>query len=322
MKKFFGFITIMLLITILPSFSYAGYDHDFSKRSVSTLDVFTPDFSGDVRLRYKGINDYSDSESYRARLNIGFPINENVDMELGLSSGDRIINDNQNYDNPDNIVDLANVRYYNDNFMLTAGKTFVPFYKKSELFWDDDSRTEGITLSTNIGDDQSSIFATIGHYNDLMNGGQIGVMSGDSDYKLTCGVGYYDYLNDSNNVDDIDLSLKEAFITIDGKLILPITIFGNYGWTDSENNAWLAGIELGKCDNDKPGTFQLAYNYRDVENMNVNYGLSDYDFQYLDKGNEIKANLQLMKNIRGKINYITKQFDSDYVIKTDIVLYF
>jgi predicted porin len=169
---------------------------------------------------------------------------------------------------------------------------------------------EGFAAEFSRKYDDMSVLVTAGHYNNLLTGGQL-VLNLKDILKLdiTAGAGYYKYNMDNN---------KEVFVEV-VPFGLPVTLTGDYTWSDSlnlkDNESWLAGFEIGK----KP--VSVYANYRSLNSKSVNMDLTDDDF--IDDGHEVGVKYQFTENVMTDVNILTKDFDDkNYRIKTDLIFQF
>jgi len=220
------------------------------------------------------------------------------------------------------------------------GKMGTPFYKsaKHQLVWDNDLAWEGGALNYKLPINNEDTL--------LVNGGGFwlrerdGVETVDTslwtfqtalqqklgDKTLTTGASYYHVGNadvpgyialergTTSDFDDV-FNIVELFgelgTTLDSGM--PVSFYGvyanNVGTNTGEDTAWLIGAKLNKAK--KPGSWELGYNYRDVQANSVT-ALNDSDF--IDggtggRGHEFKAKYQIDKNVQGALTYIMAERD-------------
>jgi len=211
-------------------------------------------------------------------------------------------------------LDLAYAKWQaTDEIYLTAGKMKNVFYKpqKSALLWDGDYNPEGI----GAGWRGEHLFATfVGNWlesdskkgNEQFTWGlQGGVKFALGDASLTTGLGYYDvpvkgssaFYGDSDDffgnsfecsdLDDLstcvyahDYEELEVFADLGMNIFdMPLNIFANFVQNqavDDYDTGWIAGAKLGKASG--RGSWQLAYQYQDLEKDAVLGLVSDSDF--------------------------------------------
>jgi opacity protein-like surface antigen len=228
---------------------------------------------------------------------------------------------------------------------------------KTDLVWDGDLNPEGIAAKYSTDVDGFEIFGSTGVFqleerkstdDAVLFTGQAGVETKLAD-NLTVigGASYIDYLkvqdmepladaedgfgNTTYEEDPLDpdnetilysydYNLVEGFVEIQTKLgDLPVSVHGDYVVnTDvSEcDTGWLAGVSLGKAS--APGTWQLAYNYRDLEAdaalgafVDSDSGGGGTDI----KGHKVSAKIALQKNVSAGATYFMSEIgdkETDY----------
>jgi len=145
------------------------------------------------------------------------------------------------------------------------------------------------------------------------------------------GVTYYDYGNIQNaTVGGItamgntlvggryvyDYNIIESFgefgMTVAG---FPVSVFGAYidntAMHTSNDAAWIVGAKFGQAE--APGSFELFYDYREVESDAVVGGLCDSTFRgggTDGKGHVIGGRYQLMKNWQIGLTYFYNEMNS------------
>jgi len=224
-----------------------------------------------------------------------------------------------------------------EGFKITAGKMKNPFFKagKSELIWDSDWNPEGGALTfaksfdnvdmtfTGAGlwidersaSDDSYIVSGQGVVRFNFNGNNSSFALGGSIYNYVNAKGYAPFYDDEDAkgnsfnepVEDEgifyanDFELVEFFGEVTHKVNnIPVTVMGDYvsnSAADSLNTGWLFGFRVGKAK--KAGSWDLRYNYRNVEADAVVGIFTDSDFRGGGtdaKGHEIGASYQLAKN--------------------------
>jgi len=210
-------------------------------------------------------------------------------------------------------LDLAYFKWdATDNFYLSAGKIKNPFYKpqKSSLLWDGDYNPEGAAFGWN----SDRVFVTVATSwlesdskkanQQLSWGTQVGVKLAMGSTKLTTGVGYHDLPTKGNDTffgdfDDffgnsfecdlldptdcvyaINYEELEVFANLGMSVFeMPLNIFANVVQNqDAEefDTGYIVGVKLGKAK--AKGTWQVAYQYEDLEKDAVLGLLTDSDF--------------------------------------------
>ncbi len=233
------------------------------------------------------------------------PISTNQDLEDSFSKKDVW-------------VDLGYFTWHpaaQEGLKVFGGKMKNVFYRagKSELLWDSDLNPEGLAAQYVIplsGVDQLFINGG-GFWVDESTSGVDtslwGLQSywkrtiGNSDYILV-GAGYYDFANlqkrgnlagtwgtstsfagntASGNVFASDYDIFEGFAEYGFQCGgMPLAVFGNYAQntvaSTSEDEGWLIGCKLNKAK--EPGSWELRYDYRDLEADAVVGAISESDW--------------------------------------------
>ena len=229
-----------------------------------------------------------------------------------------------------------------DGLNVLGGKMINPFYKvgKNELVWDSDLNPEGIAgqLSRPLNDADRLFFNGGGFWVDEDSGGadtslwgaQTYVKHdlGNSDYLLG-GVTYLDYGNLQGRTDlkstwgssdffgntstsglyASDYDIFEAFAEYGFKgLGMPMAVFGswvrNLVASTSEDTGWLLGAKLNKAA--EPGSWELGYDYREVDADAIVGGLTESDFVDSTtnvRGHKFGFTYQLAKNLQSGLTY-------------------
>ena len=236
-----------------------------------------------------------------------------------------------------------------DNLTVLAGKMCNPFYSamNNQLIWDSDLNPEGIAAQYNykINDRTTAFVNAAGFW--------VEEESSDVDQSLwgiqgyikkefeNCyalgGLSYYDYSNvqgsepffESNGnklgfgntlendtyVNNYDLF--EIFGECGTKVgTVPVAVYGsfvnNMGAKTSGDKAWLVGCKINKVK--KPGTWELSYDYRDVEKDAVFGVFCDSDFAGGGtdaKGHRVGFDYQVAKNVKAGITHFYNQRTDD-----------
>lgn len=225
---------------------------------------------------------------------------------------------------------------------IVMGKMEMPFYKagKNQLIWDGDLTLEGAavkhkvsldsdtTLNVNgggfwvsesSGTDDISIFAGQGYLQHQLAGGE-SIIGGISfyDYGNLKGndVGGFSFKGNSNDGTNYtsDYNILEAFGEYAFTLCdRPASVYGNYvknlgAINTSEDSGFLIGAKYNKAK--APGSWEIGYNYRDIEADAVVGGLNDSDF--VDggtngKGHKFGYKYQLTKNMQAALTFLTNE---------------
>jgi hypothetical protein len=248
-----------------------------------------------------------------------------------------------------------------------GGKMKNPFYRAgdNQLIWDDDLNPEGIAASyeTPFGEGNKLYINGGGFWVDESAGGAdislFGIQSylkhtfENKDY-LTGGASYYGYSRTKGRGDlkntwastshsffgntssggefASDYCILEAFgeygFTIMDK---PAAVYGSYvnniAASTPEDTGWLIGCRFNKAKD--PGTWELLYNYRDLEADAVLGAFSDSDFiggGTDGKGHYFGFKYQFAKNLQGSLGYFldkVSNHNDDYRrLQADLVLKF
>jgi Putative porin len=283
------------------------------RSSTSSSWTDTIKLKGDFRYRYEAIEvedaDSRERNRVRARAELVAKLPNNVAVGVGVASGgEDPVSSNQTLGGGGSTKDLRlDLAYFNwratEALYLQAGKFKNPLFKpqKSALLWDGDWRPEGLSAGWNSG----PVFATFfGNWlesdtredNDAFAWGvQGGTKFNIGDARLTTALGYFDFPTAGNepyfdddffgnssvdgvylyNYEMVELAADLSFNLSD----LPLSIFGNYvnnQDADEFDTGWLLGAKLGKAKGS--GTWQIAYQYQDLEADAVLGLLSDSDF--------------------------------------------
>lgn len=245
---------------------------------------------------------------------------------------------------------------------VVAGKMATPFYTVggNQLIYDGDLSPEGgaVSYKWNINDSTSA----------ELNGGGFWVRERSTDadtslfgiqgllkHKLNedshvlGGFSYYDFGNikgqslsgisaNGNSVTggtyDNDYDIIEGFGEYGFKIgEYPTAVYGTYvnntGGGSSEDTAWLIGARFNKAK--KPGSWEVSYNYRDVERDAVVGGLNDSDFiggGTDGKGHVFGFKYQLAENLQAAVHYFHNEQNAsstkdDYrLLQADLIFKF
>jgi len=294
----------------------------------------------------ESVTDDRNRHRIRARIGIYGKVNKEIDYAFGLASGNNNSPTSTNQDLTGAFsskfiwLDLAYVDYHPEaikGLTVLGGKFRNPLFRagKNDLMFDADVNPEGIAaayknkLSNNL-----TAFATAGGF-------YVGEMSSDADTSLwamqggatynlpdrektyvTAGGGFYNVGNikgrnlgsfagnkNTNNVYDSDFDIAQAFVEVGFPVCdLPVKVFGdcliNTAADSSEDTGILFGARLGQCK--EPGSWQLGYNYRDLEADAVVGALTEATFGGGGtdvKGHSFGVGYQLAKNVKLAVSY-------------------
>jgi putative porin len=290
----------------------------------------------------------------RARVEAQAQVNDNWKVGLGLASGgDDPVSTNQTLGAGGSSKGINLDLAYFDwsglaNTHIVGGKFKNPFYKpaKNGLIWDGDYRPEGLAakydngtffanaafmylesddkagskdaesfwgtqlgFTTDLGE-SATLVAGVSYYDIPVMGSKPFFDSGDSFGNSLASDGTY-----LNNYEEL-----EFFAEIKTKVAnLPFSMFVD--WVENQDaddneTGFAAGLKLGKAK--KPGTWQMAYIYQDLESDAVLGLTTDSDFGGSgtdSKGHIIKGAYALNKNASFAITYFINEngsLETDY----------
>jgi hypothetical protein len=288
------------------------------------------------------------------------------------TSGNETLADS--FDSDDIYVDRAYVKYtptWLDGLSVLGGKFGYPFYRplKSELLWDDDLNPEGgaLVYEKEIADNVD-VWAGLGafwlevldsNFNQSLWAAQLGgkyTLENDDYFKGA--VSYFDYANlkDQALLDGGDVSgatgntvnaagqyayefnLFEAAGEFGTKIAgMPVAAYGdfvkNIAQDVKEDKGWLIGLKVNKAK--KPNTWQVGYNYRQVERDAVVAEFTDSDFiggGTAGRGHQFGFKYAFTRNIQAALTYFLSErassnTDNSYedtyrLLQLDLVLKF
>ncbi len=273
----------------------------------------TVKWKGDFRYRYESIDvedvDTRERHRIRARAAMVAKLPSNTEVGLGLATGGNDpVSTNQTLggggSTKDIRLDLAYAKWKaTDNLYLQAGKYKTPFYtpQKSALIFDGDFRPEGI----GAGWSNDMFFTTVSgswlesdtrNDEDLFTWGlQGGAKFNLGGASLTAALAYHDFptkglpavFDDDffgNSVVDGVYEFDYEVVSVGADLSLnlmdmPFSVFADYVQNqdaDDYDTGYIVGTKLGKASG--KGTWQLAYQYQDLEADATLGLLSDSDF--------------------------------------------
>lgn len=273
--------------------------------------------NGDLRYRHEMIDDDAKDDTrtrhrVRARIGIDAKLDDELSLGFRLASGsDDPVSTNQTLDGSFTSKNIVLDRAFfawapvETGLKITGGKMGNPFYKpaKGALIWDGDLNPEGMAATWKNKNGETSFWATAagffvdersGDKNAALFGGQAGLKYDMDASSFTVGASYYTYseLQGALYDDDFfgntadgdmfmyDYDLLEAFAEFSFEAgEMPIKLYGDYvsnSDPDENNTGFLFGFELNKAK--KPGSWKLAYDYREIEADAVMAAYSDSDF--------------------------------------------
>ena len=233
----------------------------------------------------------------------------------------------------------------NEGLNVFGGKMKNPFYRagKNQLIWDSDLNPEGIAVQyvkplsdvdkillrgggfwvdedgdgadTSLWGAQAYLKHTIGNPDYVLAGASF-YDYGNLEGRSTLGGTYSDktsfFGNTNTGVGGVyssDYDIFEAFGEYGFKYAgLPLAVFGswvqNVAASTNEDTGWLVGGKLNKIK--APGSWQLSYDYRDLEADAVVGGFTESDFlssRTDSRGHKFAFQYQLAKNLRTELIY-------------------
>lgn len=277
-----------------------------------------------VRARLAIAADVNDEVDVKVRLASGGddPVSSNQSLDGGFSSKNLRLDRAYLTYSPEALPGLSS----------WLGKMKNPWIKVSDLMWDGDLNPEGAVFKLSVGEG-IKLLANAGLYaveersstdDTYLYAGQIGAEGEISDgVKVTGGVGYFSYDNlqgfapafdetdgSGNTVlEDEEGALTyvneygifEALASVQADVGVPVKVYGNYlvnTEADSPGDTgFLVGVKAGKAKD--PGSWELGYDYRDLEADAVVGAFSDSDSYgggTNGEGSRIKAKYQMAKN--------------------------
>jgi hypothetical protein len=254
-------------------------------------------------------------------------------------------------------------------FSFIGGKMNNPFYTvgKNQLIWDGDLTPEGLAAKYEIpinenlkaylsgggfwveerdssGSVDSSLWGIQGYLKNKF----------DADTYLLGGMSYYDYGNiegqgdlastwgssvkwfgntSTGGVFAYDYDIIEGFAEYGFKLAdFPVALFGDYAHNtaapSSKSNGWLIGCTFNKLKD--PGSWQIGYDYRDIDSDAVIGQFNDSDFVgggTDGKGHRFNLGYQVAKNLEAGLTYFLNErkdaFENKYRrLQADLVFKF
>lgn len=270
---------------------------------------------GDFRYRYETYEEdrkdlERDRQRVRARIAAAIDLGNDLELGIGLASGDNDSPTSGNQtlegDNSDKNIwlDTAYAKWTPGDYYVQAGKTKNPFYapQKNGLILDGDVRPEG--FGAGYAKDGFFARANVNYLNsdkreidgdtvedDLVIWGvQAGATFAD---MLTLAVGYHDIPVEGEsfvlgsakgNTGDGVYNYNYELLNVGAELALsagdlPLVLWADYvknNDADDYDTGYIVGAKLGKAK--KQGTWQLAYQYQELEADAVLGSLTDSDF--------------------------------------------
>ncbi len=270
--------------------------------------------SGDIRLRYEGIDEELREERnrmrFRTRFNINAKVNDDVKVILQLATGgDNPTSTNQSFDDGFSAKDIGLRLAYvdwkvNDSLTLNAGKMKNPLFKagKVPLVWDSDMNPEGFAAKFATG----NFFGTAGVFtveerssadDSFLYALQGGFEFPIGESKLTAGAGYFAYTNtignlpfydgrprgntvDLNDAHVFEYKNTEVFAQFDTAVgNWPLQLFAHYtanSEVSEQDTAYAFGAKVGSAK--EKGEMDFTWTYQDLEADSVIGTFADSDF--------------------------------------------
>jgi len=294
----------------------------------------TVTLKGDLRYRHELIDqdgqEIRNRQRLRARLSLIAEPEEHLQLGFRLVSGsDDPVSTNQTLDGAFSTKDIRLDRAFfawnhiDSGTRLSGGKMANPFLQpaKTELIWDGDLSPEGLALRHVFGAGNTKVMVNgaglwLDERSSDVNAGLYGVQGAlvhrMDGLQVTIGGSYFDYSNlqgslvdgeffgNTNDADAFlaDFSLVEFFAEFGFEVIdRPALIFVDFvtnQQAETDHQGYLVGAVLGRVE--KSGSWQVHYNYREIQKDAVVGALTDSDFRgggTDGKGHEIGFGCQL-----------------------------
>lgn len=293
-------LTVLSLLLIMTAAAVAG---DWTE---------TVDVSGDLRYRHEQIDEEGkemrNRHRVRARIAIDADVAENVSLGFRLASGSADpISTNQTLDDAFTSKNFGLDRAFfawktTSGVKFKGGKMGMPFHKvaKNELMWDSDLSPEGIAAFWSEGglfvnaaglwiDERS------GSENAALMGAQAGFKQATDAATFTVGAGMFNYTNlmgplydddffgnSSNASDEFMYEFKLIEVFVEAAFTAgetPVTVFADFvknNEAEMNEQGYIFGAKINKAK--KPGTWDLAYDYRELQADAVMGAFANSDF--------------------------------------------
>ncbi len=309
--------------------------------------------SGDFRYRHEQFDvegkQLRNRQRIRSRLDLIATPEQNLLFGVRLTSGgDDPVSSNQTlgdgFVSKGIMLDRAYFTWTESNSgaRFTGGKMGNPFYlpAKSELIWDSDISLEGITTKYVHGECATQVFVHAGGLwveerkaaeNAGLFGGQIGVAQQFDGFRVVVGGGYLNYTDlvgplydgdffGNTSMDSVsfdhDFNLVEFFGAVEFEAGgTPVTVFADVVTNqeaDDHERAYMYGAKLGKTK--APGSWEIKYNYREVQADAVMGALTDSDFRGGGtdaKGHEFGLGYQLSRKAKFATTFFVNEVGLD-----------
>lgn len=231
---------------------------------------------------------------------------------------------------------------------LKGGKMPMPFIAVSDLIWDGDLNPEGLAVNYTLKGEAIQFMLNGGGFwleerkaddDTMLYGGQAALKFKAEGFHVLGGGSYYAYQNmkdftvladaaksfgnsstvtATNDAGEVvsrayacDFANVEGFGEVGFDLTIPVKVYGNYvvnTEADDEDTGFLAGVTLGKAK--APGSFEVGYNYRDLEKDCVVGAFTDSDSfggGTDGEGHKVQAKYQVTKNWQAAVTYFKNE---------------
>lgn len=238
-----------------------------------------------------------------------------------------------------------------EGLSVYAGKMSKPWVCVKDLVWDGDLNPEGVSLQYTMAAGEAVTLRAQGGYffieerkadsdTGMYSAQLVADVDGDAvDVMLGGGVFMYDNMNGFATVFDAEdgfgnttleaedgtllyvneYEVAEAMASVSFKAGVPVKVYGDYivnmDAPSGSDTGYLAGVTVGKAK--KAGSWQLDYNYRDLESDATVGAYSDSDFGGGGtgaKGSKGQIKYQLSKNLQLAVSHFVNTLgdEKDY----------
>ncbi len=307
------------------------------------------DWTGDLRLRYEGIDEAGEARRdrfrFRGRFGFASQLSDKVQFSarLATSDGDPVstnLDFGNGFSSKDIAIDQVFVTWNALNDLdIAVGKMGRPWFRagSNSLLWDSDLNPEGINATWSSG----MLFASLGTFvvdersdsdDSLLHSFQAGINKRFSEVsRLVFSAAYFDYTNTIGNkpfyldrpkgnsvdaagnfiydYDILEISTEYAAVLYDW----PVLVYGVWAQNiavDIQDTAFAVGFMVGLVE--APGNMQFSYAWYDTEADAVMGIFTDSDFgagSTDSKGHFIKARYGLTKNIVLNATFIISEIE-------------
>ncbi len=311
--------------------------------------IDTIDWSGDLRLRYEGIDEAGESKRdrfrFRGRFGFDSKLTDKVQFSarLATSDGDPVstnLDFGDGFSSKDIAIDQVFVTWNALNDLdIAVGKMGRPWFRAggNSLLWDSDLNPEGINATWSSG----MLFASLGTFvvdersdsdDSLLHSFQAGINKRFSEAsRLVFSAAFFDYTNTIGNkpfyldrpkgnsvdaagnfiydYDILEISAEYATVLYDW----PVLVFGVWAQNtavDIQDTAFAVGFTVGLVE--ASGNMQFSYAWYETEADAVMGIFTDSDFgggNTDSKGHFIEARYGLNKNIALNATFIISEIE-------------